>query len=316
MSSSQTTQASVVRSVALVQPAPLLVTLALIAVQILFGVNYVVSKVVVKEFPPLVWASTRIAISTVIMLMFAVFSGRPHPPWSKDFFIPLVGFALLGTVINQASFLVGLHYTTSTNSAVLNTLIPVFTLLIVTLRGLEAFTGKRLIGFVCALTGVLVIRRVEDISFGNTTWIGDALTVLNCLSYAIFLSFSKKFLEKFDPIWTTTWLFIYGTIGLTCLAIPDWMQFQMPVMTPQLMSSAVFAIIGATLMTYFLSFWALRYAKSSHVALFIYLQPIIASFIAWSWYGELITTRTVVSSLLIFSGLLFATSKKRATVAN
>jgi drug/metabolite transporter (DMT)-like permease len=298
-------------------PAPALVIAALVAIQVLFGVNYVVSKVVVKEFPPLVWASARIAISTLIMAAVAILSKRPHPPWSRSFFIPMIGFALLGTVINQAAFLVGLHHTTSSNSAVLNTLIPVFTLLIVTLRGQEAFTPKRLIGFVFAFAGVLAIRKVEDISFGNATYIGDLLTILNCFSYALFLSFSKKFLQKYDPIWATTWLFVYGTIGLTILAIPDWMRFQMPVMTPQLTGSAIYAVIGATLMTYFLSFWALRHAKSSQVALFIYLQPIIASFIGWSWMGDVITARTLISSALIFCGLLFAISdsaKQRAGV--
>ncbi|MBC7693266.1 MAG: DMT family transporter [Methylotenera sp.] len=289
-------------------PAPWLVIAALILIQVLFGVNYVVSKVVVKEFPPLVWASARIAISTLIMASVALISKRPHPPWSREFFVPMIGFALLGTVINQASFLVGLHYTTSSNSAVLNTLIPVFTLLLVTVRGQEAFTPQRLLGFIFAFSGVLVIRKVEDISFNNTTWIGDLLTILNCFSYAMFLSFSKKFLQKYDPIWATTWLFFYGTIGLTLLALPDWLHFQMPVMTTQLTWSAVYAVVGATLLTYFLSFWALRYAKSSQVALFIYLQPIIATVIAWSWFGEAITTRTLISSALIFCGLLFALS--------
>ena len=290
-------------------PAPALILLALITIQLLFGINYVVSKVVVKEFPPLVWASTRIAISTCLMLLIALLSGRKHPAPTREFFVPLIGFALLGTVINQASFLVGLHHTTSTNSAVLNTLIPVFTLIIVTLRGQEVFTLKKGLGFLFALTGVLVIRDLREISFGNTTWLGDALTILNCLSYALFLSFSKKFLQKYDPIWTTTWLFIYGTVGLTLLALPDWMTVTFPVWTPSLAGAAFYAIFGATLAPYFLSFWALRHAKSSQVALFIYIQPIITAAIAFAFYGQLITLRTVISSSLIFCGMLLGLSR-------
>src|SRR6185312_13343906 len=111
-----------------------LVLAALIAVQVLFGVNYVVTKVVVGAFPPLLWASLRIIISSIFMLTVAFMSGHEHPKDGKKFFGPLVIFALLGIIINQSSFLVGLRYTTATNSAVLNTLIPVFTLLLVTLR--------------------------------------------------------------------------------------------------------------------------------------------------------------------------------------
>src|SRR5262245_35281184 len=98
-------------------PSPRLVLVALIVVQVLFGVNYVVSKIVVEHFPPLVWASIRIIIASGIMLGVALATRAPHPKDGAKFFVPLIGYALLGTIINQASFLVGLRHTTSTNSA-------------------------------------------------------------------------------------------------------------------------------------------------------------------------------------------------------
>ncbi|MCM2324053.1 MAG: DMT family transporter [Oligoflexia bacterium] len=294
------------------QPSSFLVYGALISVQVLFGINYVVSKVVVDSFPPLVWASIRIIISSLIMLAAALLFRRGHhPTGGRKFFVPLIIFALLGTVINQASFLVGLHYTTSTNSAVLNTLIPVFTLLIVTLRGQEPLTWKRTVGFFLALGGVLVIRKVEDFSFSNTTMIGDLLTILNCLSYGFFLSYSKKFIEENDRVWTTTWLFIYGSVGLTAIAGPGYLTFQWPVMTPMLVASMLFAVIGGTLLTYFLNNWALAYARSSAVALFIYFQPIVTAALALVWFGQEITARTAVSSGLIFAGMLMALAQPK-----
>ncbi|MBI3534048.1 MAG: DMT family transporter [Deltaproteobacteria bacterium] len=130
------------------KPPVELVYTALIVIQILFGINYIISKIVVEAFPPLLWASIRIVISSVCMLGFALLSRRPHPKCDFSFFGPLIIFALLGTIINQASFLVGLKYTTSTNSAILNTLIPIFTLLIVTLRKQEPVTVRRVLGFI------------------------------------------------------------------------------------------------------------------------------------------------------------------------
>ncbi|MFN7684914.1 MAG: DMT family transporter [Oligoflexia bacterium] len=292
-----------------IAPSPLLVFLALLAVQLLFGAGYVVSKELVGTFPPLVWASLRIVISTVLMLAFALTWGRKSPTGWKEFFKPLIAFALLGMIINQSSFLVGLRYTTSTNSAILNTLIPVFTLAVVSIRGQEKFTLSRGLGFLLALAGVLVLRNVEDFTLSNETLKGDFLTVLNCLSYAFFLSYSKPFLEKHDRVWTTTWLFVYGSIGISLLAIPDYLHFTWPEMTPLLWGCAVFAVLGTTLLTYFLNFWALSYAKSSSVALFIYLQPGIASLVAYFWKGEPITLRSFVASLLIFFGMLLGLRK-------
>src|SRR5262249_17193234 len=162
-------------------------------------------------------------------------------------------------------------------SAILNTMIPIFTLLIVTLRRIEPLTVKRLLGFVAAFTGVLVIRRVENMSFSDRTLIGDLLTVLNCMSFAIFLTVSKKFVEKQYPIWFTTWLFIYGSIGLTLAALPDYRSFQWPEMNPTMIGCILFAIFGGTLLTYLLNNWALAHTRSTSVALFVYLQPVVAA---------------------------------------
>jgi len=291
------------------KPARWLVLFALITVQVLFGMNYVISKVVVGAFPPLVWASIRIIISSFVMLSAVLASGRPHPKGGWSYFGPLIPFALLATIINQASFLVGLKYTTSTNSAILTTLMPVVTLLLVTLRGQEPATLKKATGFFFALAGVLIVRKVENFSLSDKTLYGDLLTILNALCYGVFLSFSKKFFEKHDALWTTTWLFIYGSVGLTLLAVPDYLHFQPPAMDSKLWAACAFAVVGATLMPYFLNFWALRYAKSSHVALFIYIQPVIASLIAWGWMGEEITVRTILASGLIFFGVVLAMSK-------
>lgn len=295
---------------AISKPAPFLVLAALVTIQVLFGVNYLVSKVVVDHFPPLLWASARIIISAVIMISVALFSRRVHPKGGAEFFGPLVIFALLGMIINQSSFLVGLHYTTPTNSAILTTLIPIFTLLIVTIRGQEPVTLIRVLGFLSALTGVLVLRGIENFSFSDRTFIGDLLTILNCLSFALFLSYSKPFLAKHDRVWTTAWLFAYGSLGITLIAIPDWISFEMPVMTPALWGAAAFAILGGTLFTYFLNNWALAHAKSSHVALFVYIQPVVAALAAWIWKGEVITFRTLASMVLIFSGMIMGLGRE------
>lgn len=296
------------RTLPMAAPSAALVTLALVAVQFCFGSNYVVTKLVVTNFPPLVWAGIRIAIATVILFAVCFASGRPRPRMERAFLLPLAGFALMGTILNQAAFLTGLRLTTATNSAVLNTLIPVATLALVTIRGQESGNWRKGLGFVLALAGVLSIRKLEDVRFSDATLVGDLLNVFNCLIYACFLSFSKKFIEKHDSLWVTAFLFLYGTIGINLLALPSWIAFAPPAMTGRLWAACAYAVGVGTLAAYFLNFWALKYAKASQVALFIYLQPIIASAIAYFFFGETVSTRVAVSSALIFSGMITALS--------
>lgn len=284
--------------------------LALVSIQVLFGINYTVSKVILEYMPPLAWASFRVVIATLVMATVALAAKRKHPPMEKAFFFPLIGFALLGCIINQGSFIIGLKYTTATNSAILNTLIPIFTLLIVAFLGHEKLTQRRIFGFISAFVGVLVLRHVETMSFSDETFIGDLLNIVNALSYATFLAVSKKFAEKYDRLWMTVWMFFFGSIGLGLLSIPSWMDFHIPVFENRLLFSLLYAVIGGTILTYFLNIWTLARAKSSSVAIFIYLQPLVAIPIAWYYFDEVPTLRTWLSILLIFSGMLLALKEK------
>lgn len=285
--------------------------LALIAIQILFGINYTVSKIILEYMPPLVWASLRVTVATVVLMSVSFVAKRKHPKLEKVFFMPLIGFALLGCIINQGSFIIGLKYTTATNSAILNTLIPIFTLLIVAILGHEKLTGRQICGFLSAFVGVLVLRHIEDMSFSDETFIGDLLNIVNALSYATFLAVSKKFMEKYDRLWTTAWMFFFGSIGLGMLSVPSWVDFQIPAFTNQLVFALLYAIVGGTILTYFLNIWTLARTKSSSVAIFIYLQPLVAIPIAWYYFDEVPTLRTWLSILLIFAGMLLALKEKR-----
>ena len=284
--------------------------IAVIMVQILFGINYIASKIILKDFPPPIWAAARVIVAAIALWAIAIVWKRKKPQLTIPFLAHLTLFALLGVVINQASFLAGLRYTTATNSAVLNTLIPVFTLFFVTLTHQEELRPKRAVGFLLSLLGVLALRKIEDFSLSNQTVVGDLLTILNCVSYALYLTISRKFIVDYDTIWITAWLFSLGSIGLTILSIPSWHSFMMPTLHAGLIGCIVFSILGSTLLAYLLNNWALAKLKSSSVALFIYLQPVVASFLAWIWFGEVLTPRTILSSLLIFFGMLLTLQKK------
>ncbi|NBW99739.1 hypothetical protein EBR03_09225 [bacterium] len=70
--------------------------------------------------------------------------------------------------------------------------------MVVTLAGYEKFTFKKGLGFLFALLGVISLRKIEEFKLSDSTVKGDLLTALNCISYALFLTFSKEFVKKYD----------------------------------------------------------------------------------------------------------------------
>lgn len=287
----------------------------LILIQFLFGMNYLFSKIILAQLPPLVWASMRTLITAGILVSISAFMGRLDFQRAFYYYRQLILFSLLGVALNQGLFLLGLHYTTVTNSALLNTLIPVFTLLIVALRGQEAVSLATGVGFFFAFVGVLLIHNPASFSFSDKTVLGDLLILVNAISYSLFLVYSHRFFKKLDFVWSTTWLFVYGSIALTLFAAPEWVGFRWRPLPATTWACMAVSILGGTVAPYLLISFTLGRTQSSLVALFVYVQPLVAAVMSYLFFGELITTRTVFAGILIFLGVVLAITKRSIAAA-
>ncbi len=284
---------------------PLLPYFALMLVQLLFGLNFAASKVILGHFPPVLWSSVRMGLAAVLMFLTS-FLIVPKDQRKTDFkFLSQAFFyGFFGMVLSQTFFMVGLKNTTTTNGAILNTLVPIFTLLVAIMLGKERLTVNRAFGFVVAVMGVLVLRNFEDFQSSGATLMGDLFMILNCISLAIFFTISRDFLRQHSAFWVTAWMFLFGTVLIGILGYQD---FHLLLETPfdtELKYAVAYNVIGATMITYFLNSWTLKRVSASSVAVFVYFQPVIAVLYAWLVQNEIPTTRTIVSIMFIFCGVM------------
>ena len=285
--------------------------LVLILIQVLFGINFPASKVIVGQMDPILWSNIRFLLAGIAMLIFTLIMKREHPEPNKDFFVPVVILSILGMALGQGLFLVGLRFTTSINSAILITCIPILTLVFVVIRRQEELTFNKLIGFCMSFMGVLLMRDITSFSLGNETLWGDLLVFSAAICFAAYLSFGKKFFMKYDNMWSTTYMFLVSGLIMGIFNFNKFSQMTEVQYSSWFFYCAVFSIFGATLLTYFLNNWALRRAPSGNVAIFIYLQPVVAGVIGYFFLKEMITMRMVICSGLILTGLLFSISKTK-----
>jgi drug/metabolite transporter (DMT)-like permease len=282
----------------------------LILIQVLFGFNFAASKIIVKELDPILWSNIRFLLSGIILGVVTLILKRKHPPMTREFFLPIIPLSLMGMALGQGLFLFGLKKTTSINTAIISTAIPLLTLMIVILRGQEKLTWMKFLGFICALLGVIFLRDFENFQLSSETFMGDMMVLLGGLCFAIYLSYGKQFLQKFDNLWITTWMFLISGIFMFLFNFNTWSNFSIPVLEMNFMVSAGYSIIGATVLTYFLNNWALKQVPSGVVALFIYLQPMVAAIVGWAILGEELTLRMLFASLLILLGVVLSIVRK------
>ncbi len=288
--------------------APWRIHLALLTVSLAFGMHYYWGKVVVHALPqqawPLGWAAIRAAAAALVMGAIALALGRWRLP-VRD--LPKVaGLACFGVVTNQVLFITGLKYTTPTQSALINTTIPVATLALSRLLGHEALSWRKTLGIALALAGAgwLLVPRAagEDLH-----WRGNALCFANAISFSMFLALSRPFMRRSDAVAATAWLFLFGAVGIGLAAFRAFPGLSLGAVPPRIWAYGASIVLFGTVLTFFLNNWALRQAPASMVAAYIYLQPLVAAATSWAWLGERLGWGVGIATILIFSGVALGT---------
>jgi drug/metabolite transporter (DMT)-like permease len=209
-------------------------------------------------------------------------------------------------VVNQILFVEGLYRTTAIHSALLNSAIPVMTLLAAVALGRERMTGMKALSVALAVGGVLLILRPSATSLARGTLLGDELTLLNGTSYALFLVLAKRVLGRTDALAATAVLLAWGAVLIGLVSLPAWGGFDPSDVSASTWAWLAFVVVFPTAGAYLLNNYALARADASVVALFIYLQPLIAAVLAMARLGEHPPPVTWVGGALVFTGVFLA----------
>jgi drug/metabolite transporter (DMT)-like permease len=275
---------------------------ALFTVALLFSLNYIISKLGMREFAPLSFAWLRVAAAAGILAVVV----RNAEPFSREDSRRVAGFAVLGVAVNATLFLVGLSMTTVQVSAVLITTIPVFTLAAAIAARQERATAARIGGIALAGAGALLVVGGESLAGSWRSFLGALLIVINCLSYSLYLVISKPHMARLSARTVVARMFLVGTVLLLPVAAYSLATENWSSISPRAWIALAIVVAGPTVAAYLLQAWALRHAESSMVAAYTYLQPVLAGVLGALILGEQIRPIVVFAAALIFAGVWLA----------
>jgi drug/metabolite transporter (DMT)-like permease len=302
-----TTEESTLTSRAPVSNAPYV---ALVGVQIFFGSLPVIGKVVLRVIPAFGLVGFRVAITAAVFAVVQSYRGRF---WllNKGDYLRLAVLSLFGVTLNQLLFISGLSLTKASNTSLLAATIPIFTLLISSVTGIERLRALKLFGIVLACIGVGLLIDPRKASFSSQTTIGDLLIVANSLSYGIYVATSKNVISRNGAFRSMMWIFIFAAV--ICVPIGAWSlsSVDMAAVSSLVWLLVLYIAIGATATPYLLNAWALARVNPSTVAVYIYLQPLIGFLLAVIFLGEAIDVKFMIAAALVFFGVFLASRRRR-----
>ena len=278
---------------------------AMFAVAALFSLNYIVSKLAMHSFAPLSFAWLRVAGAALVLNVFA-----PGRGFTREDSRRIAVFAILGVVINQTMFLAGLALTSAHVASILITMIPVFTLIVAIVLRLERTTVTRVVGIALALAGALLVVGGQESSGMSGPVAGTLLLMGNCLAYGIYLVISKPVVTRLSAVRVISRMFAIGTVLILPIALPSLLREHWRTIPESAWLGLLLVIAGPTVAAYVINAWTLKFAESSLVAAYSYLQPVLTTILAWAWLGERIRPMVALAGVMILAGVALASAKR------
>lgn len=276
--------------------------LALLFAAIIYGVNYFISKAVVPE-PILPYAAILFRVFFGGVLFFIVHRFSGNEKLERKDLIRLIFCAVFGVAINQLMFFKGLSITTEVNAALIMTTSPILVMVLSAFILKERVTVKKVLGILCGAIGAILLIGGKNFEFSSSTIWGDVFVFINALSYGVYLVLVKPLMNKYKPITVIRYAFIFGLFMVVPFGFPEFLEIEITDLTPRVIWSLVFIIVGTTFLAYLLNAWALKRVNPSVVGFYIYLQPILAASLTLLLGRDIDVLYTAMLGALIFAGV-------------
>jgi drug/metabolite transporter (DMT)-like permease len=285
--------------------------LALVAVQFFFGTWPIIGKIVLRVLPSTGLVTLRIVGAALALFVISRATHSPRITRRSDY-ARIALYSLLGVVLNQFLYTKGLALSTAINATILSTTIPIATLLVSVLLGYERPSPRVLVGMAVAAGGVVYLVNPTHADFSRTTMLGNLLLILNTLAYGAYIAISQDVIKRYGALPVITWVFIFGSVAALPLGGYYLAQTPLAAISVAVWLAVLYIILVPTVGAYYLNAWALGRVAPSTVAIYIYLQPLIAFALAPLLLGEHLNSRTWLATLLIFAGVALVTLRTRS----
>lgn len=282
---------------------------ALLAVQAAFAAAAVEGKLALgpisaggEGVEPLALAMARMTGAALFFQAVLRGAGRLRPlSWADH--ARIAALSVLGIVLNQTLYLLGLRITTAFAAALLGATIPVFTAAAAIVLRVERADVRTAIGLALAFAGVLWLTGIGSVD------VGAIVIAINCLSYSLYIVLSKPVIERVGATTLVTWLFTWGALmfapfGGVALAsgARHW--------SPRGWLLVGFFVAVPTIFAYLANAWALGRTSPTVVTIYIYLQPLLAAVLQWLQLGVPVTARALAASAFILGGVAVVTMRR------
>ena len=311
-----------------------LTDLSLLAMAVIWGVNFTVVKYGTQAFAPLAFNGVRVALGTVAIAVVALAATRAERWPGRRVTLALLGLGVLGNGVYQVLFVEGVARTQAGAASLVLAAGPALIAVLGRLRGTERVTPRGSLGIACSILGVALVMlggrapaagSAAAVSAAHAAFVGSLLVFAAAACWAVYTVYLQPYTRGVNGLQLSAITLAGGCVPLLLaaardLATTDWpaspFAFARAAGASGGPADAVLAFFAnpwgavaysgllAIVAAYILFYRGVRILGPTRTAMYANLQPAVALFVAWITLGEVPSSIQALGATAILVGIL------------
>lgn len=273
---------------------------------ILFGASVVAVRVAVQDIPPLTLAILRFGQGGFLLLLLLLIWARDllRIGWRDVPYLVLLGVIFF--TIFPVTFNTGLRLTEASRGALMLATMPLWSVLLARMATGEHLRFRQICGVLLAFAGVGVVFAERGLTFVGTSLslAGDALMLVTAICGAVYGVLAKRMLTRYRALSVTAYTMMFGTLLLMPFTFLEDPSSALARMRSDTVMLVLFLGIFGGAIGYFLWTFALTRLSPTQVAVYINLNPMIATLLGVTLLAEKLTGIFVAGFAAVLAGVL------------
>ncbi len=283
--------------------------LLLVLTTLFWSGNFVLARLVRLDVPPIGLSFWRWALAGLLLLPFVWREMRLAWPLVRRHLGLVLLLSLLGVTQFNTFVYLGLQTTTASNAVLLQSVIPLFIILLSWLVLGVRITTRQVLGIFASLVGVLIIITRGDLLALLRLEVtrGDLWILAAMLSWGFYSVLLRKLPQGLGGLTFLGYTIALGVLGITPLYLWEMYNGEFIGLNRVTLGSVLYVSIFPSLLAYL--FWnrAVNQVGPNRAGLFIYLIPVFGSLLSVLLLGETLYSFHLAGILFVVLGITIAT---------
>ena len=223
------------------------------------------------------------------------------------------GVAALGVAFFGLFFIlynVAIGYTTAARASLALSTLPLQTMLVGAVLGIEPLNARKSLGVAIAVLGVFAALAAGLADAPPGAWRGELIMAAAVLCMAFYNVWSRPFMQRSSALGFLTVGMGCGAAALIALGVATGRIGVLATFGPPQWIAGIYLGVGGGAAAFVLWVLALQRATPTQVANTMTVNPIAAALLASALVGEPVTLNLVAGLIAVFAGIAIATSGK------